>query len=184
MRSPTEGGGGPHGPVPPVRASRRVVGPGSAVLYPLSPDVSAAATSAACDRCAAANHPPGRRDVADSEVVRPAQQQPVEFPPLFLFSFPIISRIAAIASAAWPARLPVGRPARPPEWISRVAWASPLPRAIVITPVGPKDCGRSYYLGQPAFPFRTEGRPHDSRFSGPARRSLALWPAGSLSYPR
>src|SRR4051794_19766161 len=32
---------------------------------------------------------------------------------------------------------PVGRPVRPPRRISRVAWASPLSRAIVLTPAGP-----------------------------------------------
>src|SRR4051794_35832317 len=33
-----------------------------------------------------------------------------------------------------------------------------------------------------AFPFRAEGRLPQQAFSGPARRSLALWPAGALSY--
>jgi len=35
-----------------------------------------------------------------------------------------------------------------------------------------------------AFPFRAEGRLPRLAFSGPARRSLALWPADSLSCPR
>ena len=35
-----------------------------------------------------------------------------------------------------------------------------------------------------AFPLRVEGRLPRLAFSGPARRSLALWPADSLSCPR
>jgi len=62
--------------------------------------------------------------------------------------------------------LPVGRLRRPPEWISRVACYIPLPRAIVITPVGPKDCGRSYYLGQWPSPFGRRVGSHDLRFRG------------------
>jgi hypothetical protein len=79
-------------------------------------------------------------------------------------------------AAGWPSD-------RPPRWISRVACKFPLSRAIVLTPVEPPPPGGLGGSGM-AFPFPTEGRLPRLTFSGPARRSLALWPDDSLSRPR
>src|SRR5262249_20844253 len=60
----------------------------------------------------------------------------------------------------------------------------PLPRAIVITPVkstAPRSFRNPWTA---AFPFQAEGRLSPLAFSGPARRSLTLWPAGSQNCPR
>src|SRR5262249_36177629 len=60
----------------------------------------------------------------------------------------------------------------------------PLPRAIVITPVKSKAPRSFRNPWTAAFPFQAEGRLSPLAFSGPARRSLTLWPAGSQNCPR
>jgi hypothetical protein len=67
---------------------------------------------------------------------------------------------------------PVGRPARPPRRVSRVALAIPLPRALVLTPVESSALTSFGCSWTSAFPLRAEGRLPRLTFSGPARRSL------------
>ena len=64
--------------------------------------------------------------------------------------------------------LPANSPCRVPSSLPR--WDQPGPVA--------------FGLAGAAFPFRAEGRLPQLAFSGPARRSLTLWPANSLSGPR